>query len=118
NGGEPATLALLAYPAADVVLIAAVCYLLAQLRRGGRDSVSLTLIAAALVLIGASDAGHAYAALSGAEGSGGPADLGWFAGFALVALAARRRDRAGSGDNGGEGTDGQQPFASVLPYAA
>jgi diguanylate cyclase (GGDEF)-like protein/PAS domain S-box-containing protein len=118
NGGELGTLTLLAYPAGDVVLIAVVCYLFALLRRGGRDSVSLTLIAAALVLIGTSDACYAYAALAGAETAGGPADLGRFAGFALVVLAARRRDRAGSSDNGGEGTDGQQPFAIVLPYAA
>jgi diguanylate cyclase (GGDEF)-like protein/PAS domain S-box-containing protein len=110
-------LVVLAYPLGDVVLVTVVLHMLAQLRRGGRDSAPLTRLAAATLIIGVTDSVYAYVTLRGAYASGAPLDVGWFAGFGLVLLAARRPDRdlpAPDGDDAG----GRRPFAVLLPYAA
>ena len=107
----------LAYPVSDVVLVTVVFHMLALLRRGGRDSGALILIGAAVVLIGFSDSVYAYLTLDDSYSSGGVLDVGWFAGFALITLAARRPAETAGAEDGG-GTDEQQRFAVLLPYAA
>jgi diguanylate cyclase (GGDEF)-like protein/PAS domain S-box-containing protein len=105
---------ILGHPVGDVVLITVVLYLLALLRRGGRDSGPLILIGAAMLLIGITDTIFAYVQLNNPYAAAGALDIGWFAGFALVLLAARRPDRAARADGGAD----QQPFAILVPYAA
>jgi diguanylate cyclase (GGDEF)-like protein/PAS domain S-box-containing protein len=110
----------LAYPVSDIVLITVVLYMLALLRRGGHDTIPLTLIGAAMVLLGLSDTMYAFLTLNDDYSSGGLLDIGWFAGFGLVLLATRWPDRADapvvvvSADDTGE----PQPFAILVPYAA
>jgi diguanylate cyclase (GGDEF)-like protein/PAS domain S-box-containing protein len=105
----------LAYPVSDIVLVTVVCYMLALLRRDGRNAGQLMLIAAAAGLIGLSDTVYAYGTLGQTYVSGNLLDTGWFAGFALIALAARRPDSADPDHR--EGTDERQQLAIVLPYA-
>ena len=108
---------LLAYPVTDVVLVTIVFYALAMLRRGGQDSGPLVLIGAAVVLLGVTDSVYAFVALDGSYASGTVLDVGWFASFALILLAARRPDRAPL-DTPRDDTADKQPFATLLPYAA
>jgi diguanylate cyclase (GGDEF)-like protein/PAS domain S-box-containing protein len=105
----------LAYPVSDIVLVTVVCYMLALLRRGGRNAGQLVLIAAAAALIGLSDTVYAYGMLGATYASGSVLDTGWFAGFALITLAAHRPDRVVRRHR--EDVDEQEPFAIVLPYA-
>jgi diguanylate cyclase (GGDEF)-like protein/PAS domain S-box-containing protein len=111
----------LAYPVSDVVLVTVVLYMLALLRRGGQDTVPLMLIGAAMVLLGLSDTVYAFLTLDSDYSSGGLIDVGWFAGFGLVVIAALWPDRADApvvvvaeDDDAGE----PQPFAILVPYAA
>jgi diguanylate cyclase (GGDEF)-like protein/PAS domain S-box-containing protein len=109
---------LLGYPISDVVLITVALYVLARLRRGGRDSGSLLLMVGALVTLGVADSGYVYATLDDTYASGGLVGIGWFAGFALVLLAARRpEDRAGRVAADDHPSD-QRPLAMLVPYAA
>jgi diguanylate cyclase (GGDEF)-like protein/PAS domain S-box-containing protein len=107
----------LAYPVTDVVLVTIVLYALAMLRRGGRDAGPVILIGAAVVLLGVCDSVYAFVTLDGSYTSGTVLDVGWFASFALILLAARRRDRA-SGDDHTGGTGDEQRLATLMPYAA
>jgi diguanylate cyclase (GGDEF)-like protein/PAS domain S-box-containing protein len=119
-GGGDTALArsvILGHPVGDVVLITVVLYLLALLRRGGRDSGPLILIGAAMLLIGISDTIVAYVQLNNPYAAAGALDVGWFAGFALVLLAARRPDRPAPAAPA-EGSAVQQPFVILVPYAA
>jgi diguanylate cyclase (GGDEF)-like protein/PAS domain S-box-containing protein len=113
---------LLAYPVGDVVLVTLVLYMLALLRRGRQDTVPLMLIGAALLTIGVSDSVYAYLTLDQSYSSGGLLDVGWFAGFGLVLLAAGRPDTpvavAETEGEDGAAPDEQQPFAILVPYAA
>ena len=119
EGSESAAglVVVLAYPVSDVVLVTVVLYMLALLRRGGQDSGPLVLIGAAVTLIGVSDIVYGYLALDDSYTSGSLTDIGWFAGFALVTLAAYLPYRAAE-DPGGDGTDDRRPLAILLPYAA
>ncbi|AGZ42644.1 putative bifunctional diguanylate cyclase/phosphodiesterase [Actinoplanes friuliensis] len=122
SAGAESTLGLyvlLSYPLSDVVLVTVVLYMLALLRRDRQDAGPLMLIGAAMLVIGVADSVYAYATLHGDYASGGLLDIGWFAGFGLVLLAARL---PGSGtpvtaDDIAETTE-QQPFAILVPYAA
>jgi diguanylate cyclase (GGDEF)-like protein/PAS domain S-box-containing protein len=112
---------LLGYPVSDVVLVTVVLYMLALLRRGGQDTVPLMLIGTAMMLLGVSDTVYAYLTLNDDYSSGGLLDVGWFAGFGLVLVAARWPDRPDvpvlvlpAEDDAGE----PQPFAILVPYAA
>ncbi|MEV4702366.1 EAL domain-containing protein [Actinoplanes sp. NPDC049316] len=106
----------LAYPLGDVVIVTIVLYMLAMQRRRGRTAVHLALVGAGIVAFAISDIGYAYLNLIGAYASGGMTDIGWFAGFSLILLAAARpvaRESAA-----GESGDGTQPFGVLLPYVA
>ena len=109
-------LVILAYPCGDVVLITVVLYMLAVLRRGRQDLVPLLLIGAAVLVVGLSDTIFAYAQLHDAYSSGGLLDIGWYAGFALLLLAARRPVRRTPTAAADRSDD--RPLAMLLPYAA
>jgi diguanylate cyclase (GGDEF)-like protein/PAS domain S-box-containing protein len=109
----------LAYPLGDVVIVTIVIYMLALQRRRGSNSSQLALVGAGIVAFAISDIGYAYLNLIGAYASGSVTDIGWFAGFSLILLAARKP--AGSpatADDEGQGAEGSQPFGVLLPYLA
>jgi diguanylate cyclase (GGDEF)-like protein/PAS domain S-box-containing protein len=111
----------LGYPVGDIVLITVVLHVLALLRRGRRETGPLLMIGAAVLVIGVSDSVYAYMTLQHSYSSGGLLDLGWFAGFALVLLAARPpvRDTAQpiTPPLGEDAEDDRQPFGVLVPYA-
>jgi diguanylate cyclase (GGDEF)-like protein/PAS domain S-box-containing protein len=89
--------------------------MLARLRRGGRRPLSLPLVGVGLAAFTVSDSGYAYLTLIDGYGSGNVLDLGWFTGFALILLAARRPET-------GPATAGEDPLTRplgvMLPYIA
>ncbi|MEV6851954.1 bifunctional diguanylate cyclase/phosphodiesterase [Actinoplanes sp. NPDC051411] len=118
--GQSNTLALyasLAYPLGDVVMLTMVLYMLALQRRHGSTFASLALVGAGIGAFAASDIGYAYLNLVGKYASGGATDIGWFLGFCLVLLAARK-PVASTLDEDDQGFDGMQPVGILLPYVA
>jgi len=82
-------LILLAYPAGDVVVITIVLSAISRARKGSeRQMRSLQLLCVGLSALAISDSGFAYMTASSSYASGNVIDLGWFAGFAIVAAAA------------------------------
>ena len=77
----------LAYPLGDVVLVTIVFVVVARIRVGGAP---VLLLAAGLLSLAVADTGFAYLTQEGAYRTGVPSDVGWFAGYLLVAVAARR----------------------------
>jgi diguanylate cyclase (GGDEF)-like protein len=82
----------LAYPAGDVVLVTIVFVVVARIRVGGAP---VLLLGAGLVSLAVADTGFAYLTQEGAYQTGSPTDVGWFAGYLLVAAAAWRPAAAG-----------------------
>jgi diguanylate cyclase (GGDEF)-like protein len=82
----------LAYPLGDVVLVTFVLVVVARIRVGGAP---VLLLAAGLLSLAVADSGFAYLTQEGAYRTGVPSDAGWFAGYLLVAVAARRPAAAG-----------------------
>jgi len=122
RAGGDSSLALyisLAYPLGDVVIVTIVIYMLALQWQRGRDFSQLALVGAGIVAFAVSDIGYAYLNLTGAYASGGVTDIGWFAGFSLILLAARKpvEPRAEPGIPAAA-LDGGQPFGVLLPYVA
>jgi diguanylate cyclase (GGDEF)-like protein/PAS domain S-box-containing protein len=107
----------LAYPLSDIIVITIVVYTGLRARQLGRPPVglSLPLIGCGLVAFSVSDSGFVYLANSGAYSSGNLIDVGWFAGFALMLLAALRHsdDEVALHD-----VQIQRPLGTLLPYAA
>ncbi|WP_432967770.1 putative bifunctional diguanylate cyclase/phosphodiesterase [Dactylosporangium sp. CA-233914] len=103
------------YPGGDIVVLTIVLFIIARLRRGGRRPMSLPLVGAGLVAFTVSDSGYAYLTLVDSYGSGNVLDMGWFAGFALLLLAARRPEPAYAEQGSGSLT---QPLGVMLPYLA
>ncbi|GAA3914536.1 putative bifunctional diguanylate cyclase/phosphodiesterase [Actinoplanes auranticolor] len=108
----------LAYPLGDIVMVTVVVYMLALQRRRGRDFAHLALVGAGIVAFAVSDIGYAYLNLTGAYASGSGTDIGWFAGFSLILLAATKP--AGNPATAEPAVDGEgaQPFGVLLPYVA
>ena len=108
----------LAYPAGDVVLVTIVVYVLLRARRTAdtQSAHPLTLISAALLCFAIGDFGFSYLQLIGAYASGSIIDAGWFTGYALLLLAARKPAVAASPER--DEDEGSQPLGLVLPYAA
>jgi len=77
----------LAYPAGDVVLATIVLVVVARIRVGGAP---VLLLGAGLLSLAVADTGFAYLTQEGAYRTGAPSDVGWFAGYLLVAAAAWR----------------------------
>ncbi|MFI7599211.1 putative bifunctional diguanylate cyclase/phosphodiesterase [Actinoplanes sp. NPDC049681] len=107
----------LAYPLGDVVIVTIVVYMLALQRRRGHNFGHLVLVGAGSVAFAASDIGYAYLHLIDAYVAGGPTDIGWFAGFCLILLAAARPVAPGASGAAAPGDTGQ-PFGVLLPYVA
>jgi diguanylate cyclase (GGDEF)-like protein/PAS domain S-box-containing protein len=103
------------YPGGDVVVLTVVLFMVARLRRGGRRPLSVPLVGAGLVAFTVSDSGYAYLTLLDTYGSGNVLDLGWFTGFALIFLAARRPEPAFAEEEENALT---QPLGVMLPYLA
>jgi diguanylate cyclase (GGDEF)-like protein/PAS domain S-box-containing protein len=110
----------LAYPLGDVVIVTIVVYMLALQRQHGRNVAHLALVGAGIVAFAVSDIGYAYLNLIGGYASGGVTDIGWFAGFSLILLAARKPVDAtpGVADNNPARAEAGQPFGVLLPYVA
>jgi diguanylate cyclase (GGDEF)-like protein len=77
----------LAYPAGDVVLATIVFVVVGRARAGGAP---VLLLGAGLLSLAVADTGFAYLTQQGTYRTGVPFDVGWFAGYLLVAAAARR----------------------------
>jgi hypothetical protein len=77
----------LAYPAGDVVLVTIVVVVMARIRVGGAP---VLLLGAGLLSLAVADTGFAYLTQEGVYRTGAPTDVGWFAGYLLVAAAAWR----------------------------
>jgi hypothetical protein len=99
----------LAYPAGDVVLVTIVFVVVARIRVGG---VPVLLLGAGLVSLAVADTGFAYLTQEGAYQTGSPTDVGWFAGYLLVAVAAFRPAAVGMTWVGGR----PGRFQVVAPY--
>jgi PAS domain S-box-containing protein len=76
----------LAYPLADVAIIAIALVVVSRTASAGRAAV--LLVAAGFGALAISDSGLAYLTSLGTFGSGSLIDAGWVAGFLLVGLAA------------------------------
>ncbi|GAA2384613.1 bifunctional diguanylate cyclase/phosphodiesterase [Dactylosporangium salmoneum] len=103
------------YPGGDVVVLTVVLFMVARLRRGGRRPMSLPLVGAGLAAFTVSDSGYAYLTLLDSYGSGNVLDLGWFTGFALILLAARRPETSHAEEDAHALT---RPLGVMLPYLA
>lgn len=75
-----------AYPIIDVLLIALA--LVAVIRSGNQARTFLLLVGAGVVTFAVADTIYSVRSSMDAFVAGGPADLGWFAGYLLMALAA------------------------------
>ena len=85
----------LAYPVGDVVLITLVIYTALQLRQSKTPlPFSLPLVGTGLVAFAIADSGFTYLTTTDAYSSGSGIDIGWFVGYALIAVAALRRPHA------------------------
>jgi diguanylate cyclase (GGDEF)-like protein/PAS domain S-box-containing protein len=108
----------LAYPLGDVVILTMVVYMLAQQRRRGGDFSRLALVGAGIGAFAASDIGYAYLSLLGEYASGSVTDIGWFAGFCLILLAARKPVGPTADDGPRPADNGTEPIGILLPYLA
>jgi two-component system cell cycle response regulator len=91
-GGSPAAVATnLAYPLADVTLIALVVWTLAV--TGWRPDRTWGLIAGGLLVFSISDCLYLYETATGSYVYGSPTDLGWIAGGLLLGWAAWQPQR-------------------------
>ena len=82
----------LAYPVGDVVLATIVFVVVGRIRVGGAP---VLLLGAGLLSLAMADTSFAYLTQEGAYSTGALSDVGWFAGYLLVATAARRPAAAG-----------------------
>ena len=99
-----------AYPLSDFLLLVLIVL---TLSRAGGSRAQLGLLAAGMAALSVSDSGFAYLTSSGTY-DGGAVDLGWIAGFLLIALAPLARV---DGDAGSERADRAEQLA-FLPYVA
>jgi diguanylate cyclase (GGDEF)-like protein/PAS domain S-box-containing protein len=107
----------LTYPLGDTVILTIVVYMLALQRRRGRDFGRLALVGAGIAAFAVSDIGYAYLRLADTYASGSVTDVGWFAGFSLILLAAAKPDSTpGSAEEATRPGNGQ--IGMLLPYVA
>src|SRR5918999_155093 len=107
----------LAYPIGDVVVGTIVLFVLARARMGsGAAKIPLGLLGGGLVAWAVADSGFVYLTATESYASGALIDAGWFLGYLLVLLAARKPEA--------EPVDEEETHASVdsmgmfLPYIA
>jgi PAS domain-containing protein len=107
----------LAYPIGDVVVGTIVLVMVARTRRrSGTRGIPLSLLGGGLVAWAVSDSGFVYLTASGSYSSGALIDAGWFLGYLLVLLAARKPE-AGRIDED-ETETGIDRVGLFLPYIA
>jgi diguanylate cyclase len=100
-----------AYPASDLVVLVLVVLMLAA---GRKDRLALLLLGAGLVSFVIADSAFAYLTATESFSSGEVVDLGWMAGFALLALAPlASRETTASAEHD---VTGRRP--TLLPYVA
>ena len=105
------------YPLGDVVLVTMVLYVFLRLRQQGqRMPLSLRLVALGVVGFAFADSGFTYLTLINRYHSGSVIDLGWFAGFALMGLAALRHQMSERSRE--EASTEQRPLGQLVPYIA
>jgi diguanylate cyclase (GGDEF)-like protein/PAS domain S-box-containing protein len=81
----------LAYPIGDVVVGTIVLVMVARARRGsGTIGIPLALLGGGLVAWAVADSGFVYLTAIGSYSSGALIDAGWFLGYLLILLAARK----------------------------
>src|SRR5205085_10878346 len=84
----------IAYPLGDVVTISILIFARLRARHGGEAGRQpLYLLGIGLSAIALADSGFVYLTSQTSYGSGSFIDIGWFAGFAVLFLAARRPER-------------------------
>src|SRR5688500_13401752 len=84
----------LAYPVGDVVTITMLIFALLRARQGGEAARQpLYLVGLGLTGISLADSGFVYLTSQTSYTSGSFIDIGWFAGFAVLFVAARRPER-------------------------
>jgi hypothetical protein len=102
----------LAYPVGDVVLATIVFVVVARSRVGGAP---VLLLGAGLLSLAVADTSFAYLTQEGAYSTGALSDVGWFAGYLLVATRPAGRRRSGSPGPGG-GRAGSSSCCPTAPW--
>jgi diguanylate cyclase (GGDEF)-like protein/PAS domain S-box-containing protein len=108
----------LAYPIGDVVLATIVVYVLLRTRQRpqARDRFPLGLVGLGLVAIAVADSGFVYLQLTETYASGSFIDAGWFVGYVLILIAARKPAPSVHDDE--STTEEARPLGILLPYTA
>jgi len=107
----------LAYPIGDVVVGTIVLFVLARARMGqGTRGTPLPLLGGGLVAIAVADSGFVYLTAVGSYSSGALIDAGWFLGYLLVLLAARKPESDGVNEE--EAATSVDRMGLFLPYIA
>jgi diguanylate cyclase (GGDEF)-like protein len=116
-GGENllSTILSLAYPVGDVVTITMLIFALLRARQGGEAARQpLYLVGLGLTGVALADSGFVYLTSQTSYSSGSLIDIGWFLGFAVLFVAARRPERA---VRTAEAEDGLRSVSSLsVPY--
>jgi diguanylate cyclase (GGDEF)-like protein/PAS domain S-box-containing protein len=114
----------LAYPIGDIVVGTIVLFMLTRARRThGATDIPLSLLAGGLVAWAVADSGFVYLTASGSYSSGALIDAGWFLGYILILLAARKptADLAAEEPQAADHVEGHAATSQVgllLPYIA
>ncbi|MGH3101655.1 MAG: PAS domain S-box protein, partial [Thermoleophilia bacterium] len=109
----------LAYPIGDVVVGTIVLVMVARTRtrrRSGTRGIPLSLLGGGLVAWAVSDSGFVYLTATESYSSGALIDAGWFLGYLLVLLAARKPEEEEVDED--ETETGIDRFGLFLPYIA
>jgi diguanylate cyclase (GGDEF)-like protein/PAS domain S-box-containing protein len=114
-GGDVVAQAIsLAYPIGDVAVVTVALFTVLRARTTGRGTlVPVQLIGFALCGLSFADSGFAYLTLSNHYASGDLIDAGWFTGWILLAIAARKQHTPVEDSD----ADGQL-LGMLLPYVA
>ena len=114
----------LAYPIGDIVVGTIVLFMLTRARRNnGATDIPLPLLGGGLVAWAVADSGFVYLTASGSYSSGALIDAGWFLGYILILLAARKptgnlvAEQAEAADHP-EGHATASQVGLLLPYVA
>jgi diguanylate cyclase (GGDEF)-like protein/PAS domain S-box-containing protein len=107
---------ILAYPLGDVVLITILLFSVTRSRHiSSVPPWTLGLLSAGLASFAFGDSGFAYLTLTDSYASGSLVDLGWFAGFVLIFLAAARPTTVVTSRR--DAASGAHDSTMLLPYA-
>ena len=103
------------YPVGDVVILTISLLVFLRSRADAvKAPVPIALIGLSLAAVAVSDSAFAFLQLSDSYASGSIIDLGWFVGYAVLAVAARERPPVELADDVGV----RRPLGSMLPYTA